>query len=96
MFLFRAANEKTTFADAFAMADQVLYYADANIIVGATFDESLDGIIRVSVVATGTGREVSLSTHPYVSVASFTAFALSPGSAHRCGCRPSLAQPQGL
>jgi cell division protein FtsZ len=27
--------------------------ADANIIVGATFDEGLDGIIRVSVVATG-------------------------------------------
>ncbi len=27
--------------------------ADANIIVGATFDESLDGIFRVSVVATG-------------------------------------------
>ena len=27
--------------------------ADANIIVGATFDETLDGIIRVSVVATG-------------------------------------------
>jgi cell division protein FtsZ len=27
--------------------------ADANIIVGATFDDSLDGIIRVSVVATG-------------------------------------------
>ncbi len=26
---------------------------DANIILGATFDESLDGIIRVSVVATG-------------------------------------------
>ena len=26
---------------------------DANIIVGATFDESLEGIIRVSVVATG-------------------------------------------
>src|SRR6202012_5911256 len=26
---------------------------DANIIVGATFDEALDGIIRVSVVATG-------------------------------------------
>ena len=26
---------------------------DANIIVGATFDETLDGIIRVSVVATG-------------------------------------------
>ena len=27
--------------------------ADANIIVGATFDENLDGVIRVSVVATG-------------------------------------------
>src|SRR5216684_3675387 len=121
--LFRVANEKTTFADAFAMADQVLYSGvacitdlmvkeglinldfadvravmremgkammgtgeasgekralsaaeaaisnplideaatrireevdqDANIIVGATFDESLEGIIRVSVVATG-------------------------------------------
>src|SRR5208282_3212141 len=121
--LFRVANEKTTFADAFAMADQVLYSGvacitdlmvkeglinldfadvraimremgkammgtgeasgekrailaaeaaianplldevsgrirqevdeDANIILGATFDESLDGIVRVSVVATG-------------------------------------------
>jgi len=31
---------------------------DANIIVGATFDESLDGIIRVSVVATGIDQSV--------------------------------------
>ena len=31
---------------------------DANIIVGATFDESLDGIIRVSVVATGIDKPV--------------------------------------
>ncbi|HVY57569.1 MAG TPA: cell division protein FtsZ [Xanthobacteraceae bacterium] len=30
---------------------------DANIIVGATFDESLDGIIRVSVVATGVDQQ---------------------------------------
>jgi cell division protein FtsZ len=155
--LFRVANEKTTFADAFAMADQVLYsgvacitdlmvkeglinldFADvraimremgkammgtgeasgekraltaaeaaisnpliddssmkgargllisitggrdltlyevdeaatrireevdqeANIIVGATFDESLDGIIRVSVVATGIDQIASTS-----------------------------------
>jgi len=29
--------------------------ADANIIVGATYDDALDGIIRVSVVATGIG-----------------------------------------
>src|SRR5436305_829597 len=34
---------------------------EANIIVGATFDESLDGIVRVSVVATGI--DVALSAH---------------------------------
>jgi len=32
---------------------------DANIIVGATFDESLDGIIRVSVVATGIDQAIA-------------------------------------
>ena len=32
---------------------------DANIIVGATFDESLDGMIRVSVVATGIDQALS-------------------------------------
>src|SRR5947209_16414166 len=31
---------------------------DANIILGATFDESLEGIIRVSVVATGIDHEI--------------------------------------
>lgn len=34
--------------------------SDANIILGATFDESLDGIIRVSVVATGIDREAMM------------------------------------
>jgi cell division protein FtsZ len=34
---------------------------DANIIVGATFDESLDGIVRVSVVATGI--DIAASAH---------------------------------
>jgi cell division protein FtsZ len=34
---------------------------DANIIVGATFDESLEGIIRVSVVATGIDLGISQS-----------------------------------
>jgi cell division protein FtsZ len=34
---------------------------DANIIVGATFDESLDGIIRVSVVATGIDKAIAQS-----------------------------------
>ncbi|MGA7957217.1 MAG: cell division protein FtsZ, partial [Xanthobacteraceae bacterium] len=37
---------------------------DANIIVGATFDESLDGMIRVSVVATGIDQ--ALSQRPIV------------------------------
>ncbi len=32
--------------------------ADANIILGATFEDDLDGVIRVSVVATGIGDEV--------------------------------------
>ncbi len=40
---------------------------DANIIVGATFDESLDGIIRVSVVATGIDN--ALLQRPAVSAA---------------------------
>jgi cell division protein FtsZ len=162
--LFRVANEKTTFADAFAMADQVLYsgvacitdlmvkeglinldFADvravmremgkammgtgeasgekraltaaeaaianpliddssmkgargllisitggrdltlyevdeaatrireevdqeANIIVGATFDEGLDGIIRVSVVATGIDQGVIAGQQPHASI----------------------------
>ena len=34
---------------------------DANIIVGATFDESLDGVIRVSVVATGIDSAVPVA-----------------------------------
>jgi cell division protein FtsZ len=36
---------------------------DANIIVGATFDESLEGIIRVSVVATGIDN-TGMMSHP--------------------------------
>ncbi|WP_428697817.1 cell division protein FtsZ [Stappia sp.] len=38
--------------------------ADANIILGATFDESLDGIIRVSVVATGIDKELREDVSP--------------------------------
>jgi cell division protein FtsZ len=41
---------------------------DANIIVGATFDESLDGMIRVSVVATGIDQALAQrSALPHVS-----------------------------
>ncbi|WP_421859723.1 cell division protein FtsZ [Oceanicaulis sp.] len=37
---------------------------DANIIVGSTFDPELDGIIRVSVVATGIDAEMNEATDP--------------------------------
>jgi cell division protein FtsZ len=47
---------------------------DANIIVGATFDEALDGIIRVSVVATGieqaaVARSLNAASAPAVQAA---------------------------
>jgi len=42
---------------------------DANIIVGATFDEGLDGIIRVSVVATGIDQAVAQRGSPAANLA---------------------------
>ncbi|MBI4273401.1 MAG: cell division protein FtsZ [Rhizobiales bacterium] len=46
---------------------------DANIIVGATFDETLEGIIRVSVVATGVDRtEAHVKTPAQTRVSEFT------------------------
>src|SRR2546429_4183158 len=50
--------------------------SDANIIVGATFDESLDGIVRVSVVATGI--DVALSAQQPVARGSVTAAIAAP------------------
>jgi cell division protein FtsZ len=49
---------------------------DANIIVGATFDESLEGIIRVSVVATGIDK-VALAQAP-TAIAATPLHAASP------------------
>jgi len=49
---------------------------DANIIVGATFDESLDGIVRVSVVATGI--DVALSAQQPVARSGVTAAIAAP------------------
>src|SRR6185436_21145076 len=37
---------------------------DANIILGATFEESLEGVIRVSVVATGIDSEAREGANP--------------------------------
>ena len=42
--------------------------SDANIIVGATFDESLEGIIRVSVVATGVDIDAAHNIRSEVSL----------------------------
>jgi cell division protein FtsZ len=52
---------------------------DANIIVGATFDETLDGIIRVSVVATGIEQAaIAKASAPAAAVA--TSAVASPDS----------------
>jgi len=37
---------------------------DANVILGATFDEALEGVIRVSVVATGIEKETAATKQP--------------------------------
>ena len=186
--LFRVANEKTTFADAFAMADQVLYsgvacitdlmvkeglinldFADvrsimsemgkammgtgeaagdkravhaaeaaianplldetsmrgargllisitggndltlyevdeaasrirqevdeeANIILGATFDSALDGVVRVSVVATGIDQEAIGQIEPVNAQPRVEAFARPRAFTPLRSARPALAQ----
>jgi len=51
---------------------------DANIIVGATFDETLDGIIRVSVVATGVDINAATSSRPAAIISSAPQVAAAP------------------
>ncbi|WP_065752701.1 cell division protein FtsZ [Bradyrhizobium paxllaeri] len=54
---------------------------DANIIVGATFDESLDGIIRVSVVATGIDQsQIARNAGTPAAAAAAAPAATSPAS----------------
>src|ERR1700686_4304483 len=70
--------------------------SDANIIVGATFDESLDGIIRVSVVATGIDQ--ALAQKPSLPQAeqriAEVAHRLRADQAHaRVAERPGRAEP---
>jgi cell division protein FtsZ len=52
---------------------------DANIIVGATFDETLDGVIRVSVVATGI-EQALLSRNAAAPAAPVVPTVTSPGT----------------
>src|SRR6202047_985236 len=69
---------------------------EANIIVGATFDEALDGIIRVSVVATGIDQ-VAMAAQPHPSIDSRlaeVAHRLRADHAHaRVAERPERAEP---
>src|SRR5437868_10573150 len=53
---------------------------DANIIVGATFDESLDGVIRVSVVATGIEQALIARNAAAPAAATTNASASTPDS----------------
>jgi len=54
--------------------------SEANIIVGATFDESLDGVIRVSVVATGIEQAQLARTAPGPVATPVQAVAPQPGT----------------
>src|SRR5437588_141564 len=60
---------------------------DANIIVGATFDESLDGIVRVSVVATGI--DVALSAHHPANTRQTIAQAAAPAPVQAAAPSPA-------
>jgi cell division protein FtsZ len=66
---------------------------DANIIVGATFDESLDGIIRVSVVATGIEQAMLARNASNASAATTSAVA-APESrvADKVRANPTVAK----
>jgi cell division protein FtsZ len=76
--------------------------ADANIIVGATFEESLEGIIRVSVVATGVDINAANNVRPtgtshplpppHASAAP-QARAPTPGMAPSPGAMPFKTEP---
>ncbi|EJF83010.1 cell division protein FtsZ [Bartonella rattimassiliensis] len=59
--------------------------ADANVIFGAIDDESLEGVIRVSVVATGIDREVNdmvQSSHPQFQRPTSSVRKSDPGTSH--------------
>jgi cell division protein FtsZ len=69
---------------------------DANIILGATFDQSLDGIVRVSVVATGIDQAVSV---PEPTAAEMRIAEVTSRLRAQTSARPADAQqlvPQGF
>jgi len=66
---------------------------DANIILGATFDESLEGVIRVSVVATGIDSEVSAATAPNTQLMNDAAERLRQSAITRAETSDEAAAP---
>ncbi len=64
---------------------------DANIILGATFDESLEGIIRVSVVATGIDRAMNMAAERNMELRSAPKPIVRPSAA--VAPAPAAAQP---
>jgi cell division protein FtsZ len=64
---------------------------DANIILGATFDESLEGIIRVSVVATGIDRAMNMAAERNMELRSMPKPIIRPSAA--VAPAPAAAQP---
>ncbi|MCY0096005.1 cell division protein FtsZ [Hoeflea ulvae] len=69
--------------------------ADANIILGATFDEALEGLIRVSVVATGIDRVEGAAElqRPLVTAPRPAAPRPAAANASQPAARPAAAQP---
>ena len=70
---------------------------DANIIVGASFDESLDGVVRVSVVATGIDNpDAAPQTHnDSRRIAGRTERSAPLSQFERPQLRPTTRQPEG-
>ena len=64
---------------------------DANIILGATFDEELEGVIRVSVVATGIDKTAAEIAAAPISIRQAPAKPAQP--AGQPAARPTAAQP---
>ncbi|RWD72737.1 cell division protein FtsZ [Mesorhizobium sp.] len=67
---------------------------DANIILGATFDEELEGVIRVSVVATGIDKSAAEIAAAPISIRAPQKPAARPVAAPVAEIRPAPVQPQ--
>jgi cell division protein FtsZ len=65
---------------------------EANIILGATFDSALDGVVRVSVVATGIDQEAIGQIEPVNAQPRAEAFARPRTFTPHRSARPALAQ----